>query len=260
LTNLPSHSRRLAWYALLFPLFLLGAKEGEGCDCKRSPTDDNPIEEVDVDEVADVAEKLQLVMMSPSYTDADKAFSARLDGAGFSEGLKIMIGHTPTDAVLATDVTLSGSNSIQLTVPALAAGSYDVVVENPGGKKAVLRRGLVLRDARPELLECNFVRIIFDTNEDGLVGRGRATLDSHAECLAQRDKVVIEGHADERGTTSYNLGLGQRRAHTVSRALVGAGVQSHKQTIVSYGEERPIDMGHTEGLWAKNRRVDIHAE
>ena len=67
--------------------------------------------------------------------------------------------------------------------------------------------------------------------------------------------VVIEGHADERGTREYNLALGERRADAVRSFLVSAGVSPRQIEIVSYGEERPEDPGHDEAAWARNRRA-----
>ncbi len=68
-------------------------------------------------------------------------------------------------------------------------------------------------------------------------------------------RVVLEGHCDERGTTEYNLALGERRARSVQRALIEQGVNPTQLSIVSFGEERPADFGHDESAWAKNRRA-----
>ena len=70
-------------------------------------------------------------------------------------------------------------------------------------------------------------------------------------------KVRLEGHCDERGTAEYNLALGQKRADAVKAFLEGLGVSSRRMTTISYGEERPLDPGHNEAAWVKNRRVDI---
>jgi peptidoglycan-associated lipoprotein len=67
-------------------------------------------------------------------------------------------------------------------------------------------------------------------------------------------KVLIEGHCDERGTVEYNLALGDRRAASCKNFLITLGVDGARLSTVSYGEERPVDMGATEAAWAKNRR------
>ena len=70
-------------------------------------------------------------------------------------------------------------------------------------------------------------------------------------------KVTIEGHCDERGTIEYNMALGQKRADSVKKFLAKAGVDDGRLTTVSYGKERPVDPGHDESAWSKNRRCEL---
>jgi peptidoglycan-associated lipoprotein len=72
-----------------------------------------------------------------------------------------------------------------------------------------------------------------------------------------RLELQIEGHCDERGPDEYNLALGERRAAATKRWLVEHGIPDTRLTIISYGEERPADPGHTEEAWAKNRRAEF---
>jgi peptidoglycan-associated lipoprotein len=72
-------------------------------------------------------------------------------------------------------------------------------------------------------------------------------------------KVRLEGHCDERGTAEYNLALGQKRAEAARAFLEGLGISSQRMATISYGEERPLDPGHNEASWVKNRRVDVLA-
>lgn len=83
------------------------------------------------------------------------------------------------------------------------------------------------------------------------------TLEMHATFLRNNPdrSVVVEGHADERGTREYNLALGERRADSIRTFLVSSGVSPRQVEIVSYGEERPEDPGHDESAWARNRRA-----
>ncbi len=67
--------------------------------------------------------------------------------------------------------------------------------------------------------------------------------------------ILIEGHCDERGTTEYNLALGERRASSAKSYLISQGVDINRITTITYGEERPLDPGHNEDAWAKNRRA-----
>ena len=82
---------------------------------------------------------------------------------------------------------------------------------------------------------------------------------AHAKFLngAPTRRVRLEGHSDERGSREYNIGLGERRAQAVRRALMLQGVTEAQITTVSYGEERPAVQGGDESAWAKNRRVEL---
>ncbi|MDX4007538.1 OmpA family protein [Pseudomonas aeruginosa] len=83
-------------------------------------------------------------------------------------------------------------------------------------------------------------------------------LDVHAKDLkGSGQRVVLEGHTDERGTREYNMALGERRAKAVQRYLVLQGVSPAQLELVSYGKERPVATGHDEQSWAQNRRVEL---
>ncbi len=81
----------------------------------------------------------------------------------------------------------------------------------------------------------------------------------NAQALRQNSEapVVIEGHCDERGTVEYNLALGDKRAKAVKDYLVWLGIDSSRLATVSYGKERPADLGHHEAAWAQNRRAEF---
>ncbi len=104
--------------------------------------------------------------------------------------------------------------------------------------------------------ECNVVTVNFDFNEYYLTSEAQRSLRANAECLKQKNpaQIVIEGHCDERGSIQYNLSLGQKRAQAVRDFLVDMGIEKSKVKVISYGEERPVDYGHDEDAWAKNRR------
>ncbi len=87
----------------------------------------------------------------------------------------------------------------------------------------------------------------------------QGVIESHAHFLRadKKRKSVIEGHADERGGREYNLALGQKRSEAVRRALGLLGVNDSQIEAVSFGKEKPADLGHDEAAWAKNRRAEI---
>ena len=70
-------------------------------------------------------------------------------------------------------------------------------------------------------------------------------------------RLVLEGHCDERGTSAYNIALGENRAQATKRYLVSLGIDERRFTTVSYGEERPVDPRDVEGAWTKNRRAEF---
>jgi peptidoglycan-associated lipoprotein len=98
------------------------------------------------------------------------------------------------------------------------------------------------------------IHFAFDRYE--LSANSREILTRNAEFILQfsEAKIQIEGHCDERGTSEYNLALGERRAMSAKRYLISLGVPAHRLSTISYGEELPVDPGHSEGAWAKNRR------
>ena len=99
-------------------------------------------------------------------------------------------------------------------------------------------------------------RVFFATNETILTTASRETLRKQAAWLRQNSNVtvVVEGHADERGTREYNLALGERRANAVKDYLMTYGVSSDRINVLSYGKERPVDSGSNPLSWSKNRR------
>ncbi len=100
-------------------------------------------------------------------------------------------------------------------------------------------------------------RVFFDYDSSVLSPTATQTLDKQGAWLKRYPDVVvtIEGHTDERGTREYNLALGDRRANAVKNYLVALQVPADHILTISYGEERPVDPGHDDAAWAKNRRA-----
>ena len=99
-------------------------------------------------------------------------------------------------------------------------------------------------------------RVFFATNESVLTTKSRDTLRKQAAWLRKNSEitVVLEGHADERGTREYNLALGERRANAAKDYLMTYGISSNRISVISYGKERPVDSGSNPLAWSKNRR------
>ncbi len=99
--------------------------------------------------------------------------------------------------------------------------------------------------------------INFDFDKYDLRPDARTILDRKVAFLNQNGsvRVQIEGHCDERGTNMYNLALGERRANVAKQYITTAGVNAARLSTISYGEERPLDPGHNEAAWTRNRRA-----
>lgn len=112
-------------------------------------------------------------------------------------------------------------------------------------------RGKVLMDV-PELQDVHF-----EFDKWDLTPTAREILTKNAAWIKKNHpvEVLLEGHCDERGTVDYNLALGDRRAKSARKYLILLGCDADKIFTISYGEERPVDPGHNEDAWAKNRRA-----
>lgn len=110
-----------------------------------------------------------------------------------------------------------------------------------------------------EELKESLQNIYFDFDKYFLRSEAKETLAKNAEYLKANlsVKIKIEGHCDERGTVEYNLALGEKRARSAMEYLINLGIEPKRISIISYGKERPVDPGHNEEAWAKNRRDEF---
>ena len=117
-------------------------------------------------------------------------------------------------------------------------------------------------DAAVQKLAEHFAKVHFEFDSAVLSQGSMDALAANARILQQHPSLAIEveGHADERGTTDYNLALGQRRAEAVQRYLTTNGVSGRRVKTVSYGEEQPLQRGSSESAWAANRRAEIESK
>ncbi len=101
--------------------------------------------------------------------------------------------------------------------------------------------------------------LYFDLDSSQVKEEDRDVITVHAEFLAAHPdiSVVLEGHADERGSREYNIALGEKRAKTVKQLMTLQGVTEAQIQVISFGEERPVALGHDSSAWNLNRRVEI---
>ena len=126
-----------------------------------------------------------------------------------------------------------------------------------------LEKSLVAKKERGiegEVFESKLLKdIYFDYDKYEIRREDEGILKENAAFLKKNPKmkIQIEGHCDERGTAEYNLALGERRANHTKKYLVSLGITLDRISTISYGEERPLDPGHNDEAWGKNRRAHI---
>ncbi len=176
------------------------------------------------------------------YKALGLAFSAMLvtacaSNSDLDEGAGAAMTATEQQANEAGDSATAGVESASLQGESLASDA------NTAAQKALL----------------DITTFYFAFDQSTIKSESKAALTAHASYLAANKgaRVVLEGHADERGTPEYNLALGERRAIAVRRFLMANGAADGQIKVVSYGEERPAATGHSDDSWAKNRRVEI---
>lgn len=239
--------------ALVTPTLLAAAdKDKRGCKCGGKPVDE-VAEEIDDDDGAaaqSIEVKLSVVRINPSSVNENEAFTALVLGSGFQMGAKVEVG-----GIKANSVSFVDENNLSISAGGLATGTYDVRVINPDGAASLLRAGLTVRSVAQD---CGVTTVRFDFDSFAMSDEGKSQLDAKLSCLSTGGGGIrVEGHADERGTTDYNLALSEKRAATVQKYLTAQSISPDRISVVPYGEERPLDPGHNEAAWSQNRRAEI---
>ena len=182
------------------------------------------------------------------------------------------------DSTNATTVTIDGGiGTVEAagsrTVSPTASTTYSARAAGPGGSASAETRVTVTPPAGgsapitltitdTEFFSTYIKDVFYDFDSFDLREDARQVLRENARALAERPKiqVVIEGHCDERGSESYNLALGDKRANVAKEFLVSQGISSDRVETISLGEERPFATGHDEASWAQNRRAHFVAK
>jgi peptidoglycan-associated lipoprotein len=170
----------------------------------------------------------------------------------------------------ATDVTIDGIGAVQPSgnqqVTPGDSTTYHLVAKGAGGTQEATARVTVTQPPPPppppptisdeELFAQNVKDIYFDYDQYDIRADQQAAMQADGQFLAQHPNIrfMIEGHCDERGSTEYNLALGDNRANAVKNALNQAGVSADRIRTISYGKEKPFCTEHDEQCWQQNRR------
>lgn len=171
---------------------------------------------------------------------------------------------TPADTTTATDANSAETSGLNGKGGVNASGLGDNGANGQNGANASNANGKNGQNgsANGEVTMADLltVRLVhFDYDSSDLSNADYQTLQAHAQYLSQNPtaKVLLAGHADERGTREYNMALGERRANAVQAYLNSNGAKSSQLDTVSYGKEKPLNDGNDEAAWAENRRVEI---
>lgn len=196
------------------------------------------------------------VTLQASPTTIDKGESATLTWNS-TDATKLTIAPEVGDVTAQGSTKVTPSDTTAYTITATGPGgsadaSATVTVKAPPPPPAPA--------AQPSIDEL-FLREVqdayYDYNKADVRPDARAALSKTADFLKRypQVKVTIEGHCDERGSTEYNLGLGDRRANAAKQYLVSLGIAADRMNTVSYGKEKPFCMEHNEACWQQNRRA-----
>ena len=169
----------------------------------------------------------------------------------------------------ATDVSIDGIGAVQASgsqqVTPSDSTTYHLVAKGSGGTQEATTRLTVTQpsavapppSATDEDLFGRTVKdVYFDYDKSDIRGDQQASVQADAQFLNQHANIgfTVEGHCDDRGSTEYNLALGDQRASTVKSALIAAGVSASRVKTISYGKEKPFCMEDNESCWQQNRR------
>ena len=179
--------------------------------------------------------------------------------ASFATGLLVLLGNL---SGCASDAEIAAANGGEQGITP-AGAAQDVALAGASSTGIIIDSRMearpiaeILSDTSSPLSQRVFY---FGFDSSSVNTDDRDVLSQHADFLLSHPEltVTLEGHADERGSREYNLALGERRAKGIERLFSLLGVAKSQQDVVSFGEERPTSLGHDEGSWRYNRRVEL---
>ena len=205
---------------------------------------------------------------APAPSAAQPTVTLSASPASVNSGGTVTLSWTSTDATDADIEPGVGKVAVQGATPVNPESSttYTITATGPGGTATATARVTVGAPApkvpvsgnqsMSELFEQNVKDAYFDFNKADIRPDARDALAKTAEFLRSypQVRVTIEGHCDERGSTEYNIGLGERRAQAAKNYLTSLGITANRMDTVSWGKERPFCTEHTEECWQQNRR------
>lgn len=178
------------------------------------------------------------------------------------------VSSTPGDAPSATTstpATTPGEQAAQRPVeestqtPSQTASTTPGTTPDQSAASSTKPAEPVVTPAAPTMKVELLKKIHFEYDKSAITPEAKAQLDKNYDYLAKNGdvKVLVVGHCDERGTNEYNMALGDRRANSTKSYLVNRGIAAQRLDTLSKGEEEPLDPGHDETAWGKNRRAEF---
>lgn len=219
--------------------------------------------------VAGCAKKQPVAPVAPPPPPPAPTASISANPNSVEKGQQIQLSWQSENA---TDVSIEGIGPVQPSgsqmVTPTESTSYRLVAKGPGGTQDATARVTVTTPAPPTVVEqpvtqsdeqwfaANVKDVYFDYDSAAIRDDARQAITATAQALAQKPnfRIMVEGHCDERGSTEYNLALGDERARAVMNALVAAGVNASRVKTTSFGKEKPFCTEGNESCWQQNRR------
>lgn len=196
-------------------------------------------------------------MIIPNRGTNDGPVTLTLSGANFDQKASAKLAGSGKE-INGSDTSVASSSDMSVTfdLTEQEAGVYDIIVANPDGKTGILAGGFTIEKIMEEKL---LKSLFFNFDKYNIRPDQEPRLNYNLDLLIdfKNSYIILDGHADERGTREYNIALAGRRAETVKKFLVQNGFDPGKITVNAYGEDYPVKKGHNESSWWYNRRVDI---
>jgi len=171
----------------------------------------------------------------------------------FSSGCSQKVIKSNQNAASVESPAKSEQTHVQETAPQLPPSGSEESLNTPASGRTSSFTILEGRSTGPML------PVYFNFDQSVIRADQKSRIEKNAKYLKENSgvKIVIEGNCDERGTSEYNMALGERRAVSAKKYLVNLGVNGNNVNTISYGEEKPLNHGHDELAWSQNRRDDF---
>ncbi len=202
---------------------------------------------------------IKVIIPNEGYNNG--ILATKIFGENFDPGVSAKMVGTEEEEIPGFDIVVENSREIscRFDLDQETVGNYDVVVQNPDGQESILPSGFMVKEPSGLEPKVTLKPVFFDFDQSEIRPDQMSTLADNFKPITENPDtyIILGGHADERGSGEYNIGLSERRAEAVKTYLLENGVDPSRITIYGYGEDYPFMKGHDEQSWSYNRRVDL---